>query len=164
MSEAIGGVIESWLSGEPLAGDLGYSSYRRRQQNTRNLFFKLGAVLVVPRRADGKVLYNPVYVGEMDFAGQHTGSSERRGIVLRLGSRLVEQLLTPRITAYEVRPGQTFDSHDFDPDDYRMIRTLDLPPDTPGLPHGSMQYEGRPSPDNIVDVQLFAGILWEMAR
>ena len=164
MSEAIGGVTESWLSGEPLSGDLSHRSYREQQQSARSLFFKIGEVLVVPRRAGSGVLYHPVYVGDMDIAAQQTGSSERIGVVLRLGSRMIEQLQTPSITAYGVDPSQEFDSHNFNPDDYRMIRTLDLPPDTPWLPHGWTQHEGRPSPDNIVDVQLFAGILWEMAR
>ena len=56
-------IIDAWLGGESLAGDLSDRPYRLRQQEIRNLFFTIGRFLV-PKAGATEVTYNPVYVGE----------------------------------------------------------------------------------------------------
>ena len=100
---------------------------------------------------------------ERDFTRQQGDAPERGGVVLCLSGRTVEPLHTPSVTAYRVEPGQTFDPQGFNPGQHLILRTLDLPPDTPWLPHGPMQHEGNPTLDNSTEVLLFGGILMGLA-
>lgn len=153
--------IDRWLTDGLVGSDRSPDSYRSYQQQAYRLFFRLGSHIVHKANGTDGVTYAPLDVEERTVTRQPGSDSEKLRVAIGLSSRVIGSVITPRVTAYEIEPGQAFDPLNFDPDAHTAIRTLDLPNGTPWLhPNPDWpQLEGRPTMEDVTNVALFEGIL-----
>jgi len=159
--------IDQWLTDGQAESDGTPESYRTDQQTAYSHFFAAGKHIVHKAISGDEVVYAPIDMGKRTVVRQPESDPEEARVVLAMSSRVIESMITPRITAYEIEiePGQSFDPLAFNPDEHTPLRAVDLPNDTPWLHRNPdwPQLEGRPTMEDVANVALFDGILSALA-